>query len=172
MKKYLYLVVAALAMLATSCEKVQQSELSEADLKDKVTINGYVRYTVNGSNGAAQKPQYMPDQPIVLYYGTKDKDGNMSYVHYDLKTDEEGMFSKKLYVKPGQVIDEVKVVCSFSLEDATYAYNEVSNRWVLTNADFYGQVTQQNLAVGSSYYFPVEVVAVAYTSSPDLRQPK
>lgn len=171
MKKLFFFALAAVAMLTTGCEKLQQSELSEADLKDKVSINGYVRYTVNDSKGTAKKPEFLADQPIVLYYGTKDKDGNMTYTHYDLKTDADGCFSKQLYVKPGQAIDEVKVVCSFSMEDATYAYNKDSKRWELTSADFYGQVTKQNLAVGSSYYFPVEVAAVAYTSNPSLTQP-
>ena len=42
----------------------------------------------------------------------------------------------------------------------------------MTNADFFGEVAKQNLAAGSSYYYALEVAAVAYTSSPDLEQPK
>ena len=103
----------------------------------------------------------------------KDAEGKMAYTHYALKTDEDGYFTIDLALQPGKVIiDEVKVVCSFSLEDATYAYNKVSKKWELTDADFFGEVAKQNLAAGSSYYYPLEVAAVAYTSSPDLEQPK
>jgi hypothetical protein len=90
-----------------------------------------------------------------------------------VKTNEDGYFAIDLPLQPGKVIiDEVKVVCSFSLEDATYAYNKVSKKWELTDADFFGEVAKQNLAAGSSYYYALEVAAVAYTSSPDLEQPK
>ena len=103
----------------------------------------------------------------------KDAEGKMAYTHYTLKTNEDGYFTIDLPLQPGKVIiDEVKVVCSFSLDLATYAYNKVSKKWELTNADFFGEVAKQNLAAGSSYYYALEVAAVAYTSSPDLEQPK
>ena len=162
MKKILFLAVAIIALITTGCENLQPTQVSSKDLKDKVTVSGYARYTVNNGKGEAQK-----------YYGMKDAEGKMSYTHYALKTNEDGYFTIDLALQPGKVIiDEVKVVCSFSLEDATYAYNTVSKKWELTNADFFGEVAKQNLAAGSSYYYPLEVAAVAYTSNPDLDQPK
>jgi hypothetical protein len=111
----------------------------------------------------------IPVEGAILYVDgqPQSKDGE------SVKTDDEGYFSIDLPLQPGKVIiDEVKVVCSFSLEDATYAYNNVSKKWELTDADFFGEVAKQNLAAGSSYYYPLEVAAVAYTSNPDLDQPK
>lgn len=173
MKKYLFMALAAAAMLFSGCENLQPTEVSQKDLKDKVTVSGYARYKVNNSNGDAQKPQLLNDQALVLYYGMKDAEGNMSYTHYDLKTDEAGFFSIALPLPAGKVIiDEVKVVCSFSLEASTYGYNESSKRWEMTDADFYGEVTKQNLAAGSAYYYDIMVAAVAYTSNPNLTQPK
>ena len=173
MKKILFLAVAVIALITTGCENLQPTQVSSKDLKDKVTVSGYARYTVNNGKGEAQKPELLTDQELVLYYGMKDAEGKMSYTHYALKTNEDGYFAIDLALQPGKVIiDEVKVVCSFSLEDATYAYNTVSKKWELTDADFFGEVAKQNLAAGSSYYYPLEVAAVAYTSNPDLDQPK
>ncbi|GEM_PF-1273589 len=171
MKKLFFLAVAAIALLTTSCERVQSTEVSEQNLKDKVTISGYARYIVVNSKGESKDPEMLEDQDLILYYGMKDAEGNMVYTHYDLKTDEDGYFATTLGVKPGQVIDEVKVQCSFSLEDATYAWNKVAKKYEKTNADFFGETVKQNLAAGSSYVFVVEAKAVAYTSNPDLEQP-
>ena len=173
MKKYLFLAVAAAAMLFSGCENLQPTEVSKADIKDKVTVSGYARYVVNNNQGAVQKPQLLEDQALVLYYGMKDAEGNMSYTHYDLKTDEAGFFSIALPLQPGKVtIDEVKVQCSFSLEASTYGYNDSSNRWEMTDADFFGEVAKQNLAAGNAYYYDIMVAAVAYTSNPNLKQPQ
>ena len=173
MKKILFLAVAVIALITTGCENLQPTQVSSKDLKDKVTVSGYARYTVNNGKGEVQKPELLTDQDLVLYYGMKDAEGKMSYTHYALKTDEDGYFTIDLPLQPGKVIiDEVKVVCSFSLEDATYAYNNVSKKWELTDADFFGEVAKQNLAAGKSYYYALEVAAVAYTSSPDFEQPK
>lgn len=159
-------------MLFSGCENMQPTEVSNKDLKDKVTVSGYARYQVNNSSGKVQDARILADQDLILYYGMKDADGKMSYTHYDLKTDEAGFFSKELPLAYGKVIiDEVKVVCSFSLEGQTYGYNTNSNRWELTDADFYGEVAKQNLAAGSAYYYDIVARAVAYTSSPNLQQP-
>ena len=172
MKKILFLAVAAIALITTGCENLQPTEVSSKDLKDKVTVSGYARYTVNNSNGEAQKPKVLENQDLVLYYGMRDADGVMAYTHYALKTDESGFFTIDLPLQAGKVtIDEVKVVCSFSLVGETYAYNKVSKKWERTDADFYGEVTKQNLAAGNSYYYAIEAAAVAYTSNPDLTQP-
>ena len=176
MKKILFLAVAVIALITTGCENMQPTQVSSKDLKDKVTVSGYARYSVTklvNGKGQVQKPQLLTDQDLVLYYGMKDAEGKMAYTHYALKTNEDGYFAIDLPLQPGKVIiDEVKVVCSFSLDLATYAYNKVSKKWEMTNADFFGEVAKQNLAAGSSYYYALEVAAVAYTSSPDLEQPK
>ena len=174
MKKYIFMAVAAAAMLFSSCEKVKTTEVSGVDTQNKVTVRGYARYVVTDSKGSVKKPELLENTPLILYYGTKSADGKtMSYVPYDLKTDADGYFTIDLALEPGKVvIDEVKVVCSFSREEETYAYNEKTSKWVQTDADFFGEVAKQNLAAGNSYYYDLLVAAVAYTSSPDLVQPK
>ena len=118
MKKILFLAVAVIALITTGCENMQPTQVSSKDLKDKVTVSGYARYTVNNGKGEVQKPELLTDQELVLYYGMKDAEGKMAYTHYALKTNEDGYFAIDLPLQPGKVIiDEVKVVCSFSLED-------------------------------------------------------
>lgn len=176
MKKYLFMALAAAAMLFSGCENLQPTEVSQKDLKDKVTVCGYARYVVNKLDGSTLKedtPKILAEQPIVLYYGIKDAEGNMSYRHYDLKTDMAGFFTIDLPLQPGKtVIDEVKVQASFSLELATYAKNTKTNTNVRTDADFFGEVVNQNLVAGKTYYCDLLAKAVAYTSNADLEQPK
>ena len=104
MKKILFLAVAVIALITTGCENLQPTQVSSKDLKDKVTVSGYARYTVNNGKGEAQKPELLTDQELVLYYGMKDAEGKMSYTHYALKTDEDGYFTIDLALQPGKVI--------------------------------------------------------------------
>ena len=140
MKKYLFMALAAAAMLFSGCENLQPTEVSQKDLKDKVTVCGYARYVVNKLDGSTLKedtPKILAEQPIVLYYGIKD--GSIK---------------------------------AFSLELATYAKNTKTNTNVRTDADFFGEVVNQNLVAGKTYYCDLLVKAVAYTSNADLEQPK
>ena len=84
MKKILFLAVAVIALITTGCENMQPTQVSSKDLKDKVTVSGYARYTVNNGKGEAQKPELLTDQELVLYYGMKDAEGKMAYIHYAL----------------------------------------------------------------------------------------
>ena len=176
MKKILFLAVAVIALITTGCENLQPTQVSSKDLKDKVTVSGYARYSVTklvNGKGQVQKPQLLTDQDLVLYYGMKDAEGKMAYTHYALKTNEDGYFTIDLPLQPGKtVIDEVKVQASFSLELATYARNTKTNTNVRIDADFFGEVVNQNLVAGKTYYCDLLVKAVAYTSNADLEQPK
>ena len=55
--------------------------------------------------------------------------------------------------------------------ETTYAYNTSNSKWEETSADYYAEVSKTNLTGGNSYFYDVQMVAVAYTSDPLLTQP-
>ena len=55
MKKILFLAVAVIALITTGCENMQPTQVSSKDLKDKVTVSGYARYTVNNGKGDGKR---------------------------------------------------------------------------------------------------------------------
>ena len=169
MKKILFFAVAAIALLATSCT-VEPTEINANDLNDKVYVHGFVRYTPFNSQGKAADAVAVGKQAIILYYGIKEGD-KMNYQRYDLVTNRDGYFSTNLGVRPGQVIDEVKVQCRLFVEEGSYAYNKKTKKYVLADTEFFAEVVKKDLTAGSSFFFDVDMVPVAYTSDPDLRQP-
>ncbi len=177
MKKVLFFAVAALMLLATGCKK-EPTEINQVNLPDKATVQGYVRYVTSDKSGKANDPEIVPNAQVFIYYGIKDDKGNMNYTRYDVEADKNGYFTQQYGVKPGQVIDEVKVQCSMSVDanhpgkfSTTYAYNKDSKKFEEASADYFAEVSKTNLVGGNSYMYDVLMAAVAYTSDPNLLQP-
>lgn len=177
MKKCFFFAVAAMMLLATGCN-LQPTEINAEDLPDQVKISGFLRYTAIDKNGKGIDPVVAPKSPVYVFYGTK-VDGNMQYKRYDLTSDAQGYFSMSLGVKPGQVIDEVKVQGSLYVDMAkpgmftpSYARNTDSGKMEMSSTEYFGEVSKTNLVCGKAYFYDVNMTPSAYTSNPDLEQPK
>jgi len=177
MKKVFLFAVAAVSLLLMGCN-VQPTEINAEDLPDKVTIYGNVRYTATTSKGV-QDPETLANYPVILYYGVKDPEtGNMNYKRYDLTSDKSGNFSTELGVKPGQVIDEVKIQATLYVDmdkpgkyTASVALNKKTSKTEESSTIYYTEVSKTNLTAGKAYFYDVNLVPSAYTSNPDLQQP-
>ena len=178
MKKVFLFAVAAVSLLLTGCN-VQPTEINAEDLPDKVTIYGNVRYTAVDKNLKNSDPETLANYRVILYYGVKDPEtGNMNYKRYDLTSDKNGNFSTELGVKPGQVIDEVKIQATLYVDmdkpgkyTASYSYDKSAKKNVESSTIYYTEVSKTNLTAGKAYFYDVNLVPSAYTSSPDLLQP-
>lgn len=178
MKKVFLFAVAAVSLLLTGCN-VQPTEINAEDLPDKVTIMGNVRYTAVDKNAKNLDAEALSNYPVILYYGVKDPEsGNMNYKRYDLTSDKSGAFSIDLGVKPGQVIDEVKIQATLYVDmdkpgkyTASFALNQTTSKMEESSTIYYTEVSKTNLAAGNAYYYDINLVPSAYTSSPELKQP-
>lgn len=174
MKKYLFLAVAAVAMIVSGCKDVESSEISGgASSADQVSIRGYARYIAYDKNGQPEEPEILDNTAIVLFQGSFDEDSVMQYKRIELKTDGTGYFSTELNVESGKVtIDEVKVQCRQTIPDGSYAFNQSNNKMERADTEFFAEIVKKNLTVGNAYYFALDLVPVAYTSDPDFKQPE
>lgn len=178
MKKVFLFAVAAVSLLLTGCN-VQPTEINAEDLPDKVTVMGNVRYTAIDKSGKNLDAEALSNYPVILYYGVKDPEtGNMNYKRYDLTSDKNGAFSIDLGVKPGQVIDEVKIQATLYVDadkpgkyTASYAYHKTDKKMVESSTIYYNEVSKKNLAAGNAYYYDVNLTPATYTSDPELLQP-
>lgn len=181
MKKVFLFAVAAVSLLLASCN-VQPTEINAEDLPDKVTVMGNVRYTattLSGSTLKTQDPEALANYPVILYYGIKDPETSaVNYKRYDLTTDKTGAFSIELGVKPGQVIDEVKVQATLFVDadkpgkyTASATYNKSTKKNQESSTVYFSEVSKSNLVSGKTYFYDVNLVPSAYTSDPDLLQP-
>ena len=163
--KKIFTLVGLVALMAgfTACTK-SQTELSGDTLDTSVTVSGHVRYISYGKSGAEDPEIADPGTPVNIYYGVPEG-GKVQYAVKTLKVNADGFFQTKIGCPPGQALE---VKASASMNGNSYTIDE-NGKQVDSDAYFFGEV-KKTVACGSATYLLVDMVPVAYTSEPGLKQ--
>lgn len=163
--KKIFTLVGLVALMAgfTACTK-NQTELSGDTLDTSVTVSGHVRYISYGKSGAEDPELADPGTPVNIYYGVPEG-GKVQYAVKTLKINADGFFQTKIGCPPGQTLE---VKASASMNGNSYTTDE-NGKQVDSDAYFFGEV-KKTVACGSATYLLVNMVPVAYTSEPGLKQ--
>lgn len=163
--KKIFTLVGLVALMSgfTACTK-NQTELSGDTLDTSVTVSGHVRYITYGKSGAEDPEIADPGTPVNIYYGVPEG-GKVQYAVKTLKINADGFFQTKIGCPPGQTLE---VKASASMNGNSYTTDE-NGKQVDSDAYFFGEV-KKTVACGSATYLLVDMVPVAYTSEPGLKQ--
>ena len=163
--KKIFILVGLVALMAgfTACTK-NQTELSGDTLDTYVTVSGHVRYISYGQRGAEDPEIADPGTPVNIYYGVPEG-GKVQYAVKTLKINADGFFQTKIGCPPGQTLE---VKASASMNGSSFTSDE-NGKQVDSDAYFFGEV-KKTVACGSATYLLVDMVPVAYTSEPGLKQ--
>lgn len=163
--KKIFTLVGLVALMAgfTACTK-SQTELSGDTLNTSVTVSGHVRYISYGKSGAEEPETVDAGTPVNIYYGVPEGE-KVQYAVKTLKVNADGFFQTTIGCPPGQALE---VKASASMNGSSYTIDE-NGKQVDSDAYFFGE-TKKTVACGSATYLLVDMVPVAYTSEPGLKQ--
>lgn len=156
------LVIASLAGTAcVSCEHVDPTDLTEANIPVKSIVCGHVRYAPTGSDPSPAEVGL----PVNIFYGQKDDKGNVEYALKTVKVRQDGYFETTLGCPVGQTL-EVRVECRGS---GTAKTSRDKGGSVETSAYFHADIAK-TLSCGTAAYFKLDMKPVAYYGESGLVQ--
>lgn len=156
------LVIASLAGTAcVSCEHVDPTDLTEANIPVKSIVCGHVRYAPKGSDPSPAEVGL----PVNIFYGQKDDKGNVEYALKTVKVRQDGYFETTLGCPVGQTL-EVRVECRGS---GTAKTSKDKGDSVETSAYFHADIAK-TLSCGTAAYFKLDMKPVAYYGESGLVQ--
>lgn len=160
-KTFIIICLSALAFLLAGCV-VEQTEFSGDTLPQKITVSGFVRYVEAGED-----PELVKSGTLVnIYYGLPDDKGNVAFAVKTVAVNRDSFFEVEIGCPPAR---SLKVKAQASMEGTSDAIGEDGKK---TNSDayFFGQSALKDVACGSSVCFTIDMVPVAFTSDPGIKQ--
>ena len=156
------LVIASLAGTAcVSCEHVDPTDLTEANIPVKSIVCGHVRYAPKGSDPSPAEVGL----PVNIFYGQKDDKGNVEYALKTVKVRQDGYFETTLGCPVGQTL-EGRGECRGS---GTAKTSKDKGDSVETSAYFHADIAK-TLSCGTAAYFKLDMKPVAYYGESGLVQ--
>ncbi len=156
-KTFILAALVCVAAIFASCEKKEPTALKPENLNGNVTVAGYLRKLTYDRESStelkARELEVVANQKIDVLYGT-EVGGNMTYVKYEVTTNEKGLFSIDLPCALGQQIDEVKLMLDLFIPNGTYAgYTEGSEIHIeQTDAYFHAEQSFKPAAEGTTQF--------------------
>lgn len=174
-KTFIMAAFIAVAAMFASCEK-EPTALELNNLNGKLTVAGFVTMRTWKEKDDAlteNDPVVVKSQKVVVLYGTKDKDGKMSYQEFSATTNGDGYYTVELPVAVGQTIDEVKTQIQVFFEKATVAqYTDGADlKFTTTDAWYQAQKIQADAPAGQTISMDLVLAPVELTSRNDLKIP-
>ena len=146
-----------------SCENVDPTDLTEANLPVKSIVCGHVRFVPTGKDPVNAGVGL----DVNIFYGQKDDKGNVEYALKTVKTLQYGYFETTIGCPVGQNL-EIKVECT-AMSQAEASKTGSSDKQT-GNTYFHAEVAK-SVTCGTAAYFPLDMKPAAYISMPGLVQP-
>lgn len=146
-----------------SCENVDPTDLTEANLPVKSIVCGHVRFVPTGKDPVNAGVGL----DVNIFYGQKDDKGNVEYALKTVKTLQYGYFETTIGCPVGQNL-EIKVECTAMSQSEASVTGKTDKH---TGSTYFHAEVAKSVTCGTAAYFPLDMKPAAYISTPGLVQP-